>query len=247
MPEIEIRKTCQYDDFKHFCLEELKEFQVEVVPGLLESDFSCFVAEAEVDGYNTVTLICNGTPKKHDPTEIPEYNAHKFGAQADLNVIGSLLSKNGERNRDKGLFGGVGGGFLFSIPMNFIIHKYGDLITPLYQALFSVGPEIGVNAIYGASDRDTSSIQFMLGARHSMIGSKNVGYKLSFGYIMDKLMFGDEKDHGLYVGMDLLLSKIAGRVVNRAAFTWGLGTLLSYFPKDKDLNTMARTFVGFLY
>ena len=241
MSEIEIRKTCQYDDFKHFCLEELKEFQIEVVPGLLESDFSCFVAEAEVDGYNTVTLICNGTPKEHDPTEIPEYSAVKFGAQADLSVIGSLLK------RGDSLYGGVGGGFLFSIPMNFIVHKYGDLINPLYQALFSVGPEIGVNAIYGASDRDTSSIQFMLGARHSMVGSKNVGYKLSFGYIMDKLMFADEKDHGIYLGMDLLLSKIAGRVVNRAAFTWGIGALLSYFPKDKDLNTMARTFVGFLY
>lgn len=241
MSEIEIRKTCEYDDFKHFCLEELKEFQVEVLPGLLESDFSCFVGEAEVDGYNTVTLICNGTPKEHDPTEIPEYNAAKFGMQGDFNIIGSLLK------RGDSLYGGVGGGFLFAIPMNFIVHKYGDLINPLYQALFSVGPEIGVNAIYGASDKDTSSVQFMAGARHSMVGSKNVGYKLSFGYIMDKLMFGNEKDHGLYVGMDFLFSKIAGRVVNRAAFTCGLGALLAYFPKDRDLNTMARTFLGFLY
>lgn len=247
MSEIEIRKSCTYDDFKHFCAEELKEFQIEVVPGLLERDFHCFTGETTVDDKKTMTLICNGTPKKHDPTEIPEHKANKFGAQADLSVIGSLLSKNGERNRDKGLFGGIGGGFLFSIPMNFIIHKYGDLINPVYQALFSVGPEIGVNASYGVSDKETSSVQFMLGARHSMVGSKNVGYKLSLGYIMDKLLFEDSKDHGLYLGMDLLYSKISGRQVNKAAFTWGLGALLAYYPKSKDLDSMLRSFVGFLY
>ena len=237
MPKVEISKSCQYEDFKGFCAEELKKFQVEVVPGLLEPDFFCFTGTRD----NVMTVRCEGTARKVDPSVGPKNSAVKFGAQADVSVMGSLLK------RGNSLLGGVGGGFLFSLPLNFIVHKYGDLINPVYQALFSVGPEIGVNAGYGASDKETSSVQLMVGARHTMVGNRNVGYKLSFGYIMDKLMFGNSKDHGLYVGMDLLWSKIAGRVVNRAAFTWGLGALLAYFPKERDLDSMLRSFVGFLY
>jgi len=243
MSKVEIRKSCEYGDFKGFCAEELKQFQVEVVPGLLEPDFFCFTGTKD----NVMTVKCEGTPKQYDPTAGPGYSANKIGAQGEFNVIGSLLSKNGEKNRDKGLFGGVGGGFLFSLPMNFMIHKYGNLIKPVYRALFSVGPEIGVNAEYGFTDRDTSSIDFMLGLRHTMVGGKNVGYRVSLGYIMDKLMFEDAKDHGLYLGMDFLYSKIAGREVNRAAFTAGVGALLAYFPKSKSLDSMLRSFVGFLY
>jgi len=237
MSKVEIRKSCTYDESKHFCSEDLKKFQVEVVPGLLEDDFLCFTGTKD----KVMTVICEGTPKEYDPTAGPGYTANKFGAQADFSVAGSLLKKGDS------LYGGVGGSILLALPMNFMIHKYGDLISPVYQALFSVGPEIGVNTTYGVSDKDTSSIDFMAGLRHTMVGNKNVGYKLSFGYIMDRLMFEDTKEHGIYLGLDLLYSKIAGRRVNKAAFTWGAGALLAYFPKEKDIDSMLRTFVGFLY